>query len=413
MPRHVRLPIVGRALSPIGSEFVNVETLGGTVLLLATLCAFAWANAAGASYDGLWRRHLTLGWGQFALSQDLRHWINDGLMTIFFFVVGLEIKRELVRGELRDRHAASLPVIAAFGGMIVPALLYTAVNAGSSGSRGWAIPMATDIAFAVVVMAVLGSRVPHRLKLFLLTLAIADDIGAILVIASFYSERFAFGWLAGAIGMVLAIVVMQRLGIGNSLAYVGPAGVLWVCTQQSGVHATIAGVVLGLLTPARQFGGRDVIEGLERRLHPWSSLLVIPVFAVANAGVHLDGIALGRAATSPITWGIIAGLVVGKPLGIVAATAVGLRLRLGCLPDGLSMRHVLGAGCVAGIGFTVSFFVAGLSFGGAPLTDAKVGIVVASLVSGAIGGALLWRMRSVPERASNLQTHEKAAGDTF
>ena len=202
MTRQFRVPVVGRALSPVGSEFVNVEALGGTVLLVATLAAFAWANAAGASYADVWAHDLTLGWGRFAISQDLRHWVNDGLMTLFFFVVGLEIKRELVEGELRDRRTASLPVVAALGGMVVPALLYTAVNAGGAGSRGWAIPMATDIAFAVVVLAVLGSRVPNPLRLFLLTLAIVDDIGAILVIALFYSEHIAFGWLLAAAGVI-------------------------------------------------------------------------------------------------------------------------------------------------------------------------------------------------------------------
>ncbi len=354
-----------------------------------------------ASYDDLWARRLTLGWGELTLSLDLHHWINDGLMTVFFFVVGLEIKRELVRGDLRDRRTASLPVLAAFGGMIVPALLYAALNAGGVGSRGWAIPMATDIAFAMVVMVVLGSRVPHRLKLFLLTLAIVDDIGAILVIAFFYSTGTAWAWLLGATVIVLMIVAMQRVALGHPAVYVLPAVVLWVCMQRSGVHATIAGVVLGLLTPARPFGGRDVIEGLEHRLHPWSSLLVIPVFVVANAGVHLNSAALQGAWTSKITLGVFVGLVVGKPLGILLATAIGLRMRLGRLPEGVSTRHVLGVGCVAGIGFTVSLFVADLSFQNALLAEAKVGIVAASLVSGTLGGALLYRIcansrRSLP-----------------
>jgi NhaA family Na+:H+ antiporter len=254
--------------------------------------------------------------------------------------------------------------------------------------------MATDIAFGVVVLAVLGSRVPPGLKLFLLTLAIVDDIGAILVIALFYSEGIAAEWLLGSVGVVLLILVLQRLGLGRPIVYVVPAVVLWVCTQQSGVHATIAGVTLGLLTPARPFGGRAVIERLEHRFHPWSSLLVIPVFAVANAGVHLDAAALERAATSEITWGVVLGLVVGKPVGIVLATALGVRLRLGRLPDGLSLRHVLGVGCVAGIGFTVSLFVANLSFDGPLLSEAKVGIVAASLVSGTVGSVMLYRMRS-------------------
>jgi NhaA family Na+:H+ antiporter len=391
MTRHVRLPVVGRALKPFGSDFVSVEALGGTVLAVATVSALVWANVAGASYDELWASHLTIGLGTFSVSVDLRHWVNDGLMTLFFFVVGLEIKRELVEGELRERRTASLPAIAAVGGMAIPALLYSAVNAGGPGSRGWAIPMATDIAFAVVVLGVLGSRIPNALRLFLLTLAIVDDIGAIFVIALFYSEQIAFAWLLGACGVVALVVLAQRLGLANPLFYVVPAFALWVCAFESGVHPTIAGVALGLLTPVRPIRGRRVIDKLEFGLHPWSSLLVIPVFAVANAGVNLDADAWDRALTSPITWGIILGLVVGKPAGIVLATMLGVRLRLGRLPDGVSMRQIFGAGCVAGIGFTVSLFVADLSFAGARLGDAKVGIIVASAVSAAIGSTWLFR----------------------
>jgi NhaA family Na+:H+ antiporter len=399
MTRHIRVPVVGRALAPVGSEFVSVEALGGTVLLVATVAGFVWANAAGRSYDDLWARQLTLGWHSFAMSQDLRHWVNDGLMTVFFFVVGLEIKRELVRGELRDRRAATLPVAAAVGGMVVPVLLYLAVNAGDSAGRGWAVPMATDIAFAAVMLSVLGSRVPPRARLFLLTLAIVDDIGAILVIAFFYSKHVDVRWLVGAAAFVVLVVIAQRLGIGHPLLYVVPALALWVCTRESGVHATLAGVVLGILTPARPVGRRDVLDGLLRRLHPWSSLLVIPLFALANAGVHLDGATLARAATSRIAWGVVVGLVVGKPLGIMIATTVSLRFGLGRLPEGLTLRHVFGLGCVAGIGFTVSLFVADLSFQGARLGDAKVGIVAASLLSGLVGAVAFAALRSSPPGA--------------
>ena len=395
MARHFRVPIVGRALSPVGSEFVSVEALGGTVLLVTTFAALAWSNIASGSYEDLWGNSLTIGWGQFSLSEDLRHWVNDGLMTLFFFVVGMEIKGELVRGELRDRRTAILPVIAAAGGMVFPALLFAAVNIGTAGSRGWAIPMATDIAFAVVVLGALGTRVPNPLRLFLLTLAIVDDIGAILVIALFYSEPVALGWLFGALGIVVGIFIAQRLQLGNPLVYVLPAIALWVCTYESGIHATISGVALGLLTPARPIRGREVIDALQHRLHPWSSLLVVPVFAVANAGVHLDGAALERALTSGIAWGVILGLVVGKPLGIVIASVLGIRLGLGRLPESLSLRHVVGAGCVAGIGFTVSLFVADLSFNSALLSDAKVGILVASVVSAAVGSAWLYNLRTL------------------
>ncbi len=386
---HIRIPVLGRAVAPVGSDFVSVEALGGVALLGATLGALVWANVGGASYAEVWGYDLTIGAGEFAISEDLAHWVNDGLMTVFFFVVGLEINRELICGELRDRRTASLPALAAIGGMAVPALLYVIVNAGGAGSRGWAIPMATDIAFAVVVLAVLGARVAKPLKLFLLTLAIVDDIGAIVVIAVFYSEGIAFVWLLGALAVVGLILCLQRLGIGHPALYVLPAVVLWVCMFESGVHATIAGVVLGLLAPARPFGGRAVIDDLEAQLHPWSSFVVIPIFALANAGLPLDVAAIDRALMSPISWGIVVGLAVGKPIGIVLATAMGVRLRLGRLPDGLSFRHVVGVGCVAGIGFTVSLFVADLSFTNPLLSEAKTGILAASLLSAAVGIAWL------------------------
>jgi Na+:H+ antiporter, NhaA family len=386
---HVRIPFVGRALTPVGSDFVSVEALGGVVLAAATVAALVWANAAGASYAEVWHHDLTIGWGDFTISEDLLHWVNDGLMTIFFFVVGLEIKRELVRGDLRDPRTASLPVLAAIGGMLVPALVYATVNAGGTGSRGWAIPMATDIAFAVVVLAVLGGRVPGPLKLFLLTLAIVDDVGAIIVIAVFYSEGIALRWLLGAGVVVVVIFCLQRLGVGHPLLYVVPALVLWVCMLESGVHATLAGVVLGLLTPARPFGGRDVIDRLEAAVHPWSSFLVVPIFALANAGLSLEPAAVERALTSEIAWGIIVGLVVGKPLGIMLATGLGLRLRVARLPDGVSLRCLTGAACLAGIGFTVSLFVADLSFVGGMLREAKTGILIASLVAATVGSVWL------------------------
>jgi NhaA family Na+:H+ antiporter len=269
--------------------------------------------------------------------------------------------------------------LAALGGMVVPALLYVAINASGPGTRGWAIPMATDIAFAVVVLALFGARVPKSLKLFLLTLAIVDDIGAIVVIALFYSEGIALNWLAGAFSVVVVILCMQRAGLGHPLLYVLPAVVLWVCTLESGVHATLAGVALGLLTPAAT--GQNVIEGLERRLHPWSSLLVVPIFALANAGLNLEPAAMQRALSSPIAWGVIVGLVVGKPLGIVLVSTLAVRCRISRPLDGVSFGQVMGASCAAGIGFTVSLFIADLSFDGMLLSEAKSGILVASVLS--------------------------------
>jgi len=363
------------------------------------VAALVWANVAEVSYFDFWHHPVDLSFGPFDLDLSRAHWVTDGLMTLFFFVVGLEIKREVVRGELRDPRTAALPVVAAVGGMVVPALLFVAVNVGEPTIKGWAIPMATDIAFAVGVLAILGSRVSRSLKLFLLTLAIVDDIGAILVIAVFYSKGIEFGWLAAAIGVVAVILALQRLGVGSPLAYVLPALTLWLFVDQSGVHATIAGVILGLLTPARPFGGTQVIEGLEHRLHPWSSFVVVPLFALANAGVVIDSETVRRAASSPVAIGVVVGLVIGKPLGITLATAVGARLGVGRLPEGMGWRQVVGVGAVAGIGFTVALFVDDLSFAGPSFDDAVLGILVGSLVSGIVGAVILGTGRAAREAA--------------
>jgi NhaA family Na+:H+ antiporter len=384
----------------MGSSFVYIEVLGGVALLAATLAALAWANIGPLSYHEVWSTHLTIGLGRFTLTEDLQHWVNDGLMTVFFFVVGLEIKREIVRGELRDPRTASLPVIAAVGGMIVPALLYLAINAGGPGGRGWAIPMATDIAFAVAVLAIAGSRAPSNLKLFLLTLAIVDDIGAIVVIALFYSGQISATWLLGAAGAICVILILQRLNVRYVVAYILPAVALWVCVLESGVHATIAGVLLGLLTPARPFGGREIIEELEAGLHPWSTFVAVPLFALANAGVYLRGDGIGQAFSSRIAWGIVIGLVIGKPLGIVTTTALARRLKLGRLPDGVRLAHIAAAGAAAGIGFTVSLFVANLSYDGVRLADAKIAILGASIIAGAVGLTLLRVTGSSPPTPS-------------
>jgi Na+:H+ antiporter, NhaA family len=391
---HVRIPVAGRALSPVGSDFVSVEVLGGVLLLGALVAALVWSSTAPTSYAEVWAHELTIGLGRFSLVEDLGHWVNDGLMTLFFLVVGLEIKRELVRGELRDRRTALVPAIAALGGMAVPAILFTAANFGGTGSRGWAIPMATDIAFAVVVLAALGSFVPKPLKLFLLTLAIVDDIGAIVVIAIFYSDGITIGWLLGALAVALVVALGVRLGVTHVAVYILPAFLLWLCLFESGVHPTIAGVTLGLLAPAHPVGTRDVIGGLEHRLHPWSSFVVVPLFALANAGMHLDAHVIRRASTSAVAWGIVAGLVLGKPIGITLAASIATRTRIGRLPDGITFRHLLGAGCLAGIGFTVSLFIAELSFKGTILDDAKLGILVASVASALLGTALLLLTRS-------------------
>jgi Na+:H+ antiporter, NhaA family len=371
------------------AEFLNTEAVGGIVLLAAVTAAIVWANLAPGSYETFWSHELTIGFGDAAVTETLAHWVTEGLMTVFFFVVGLEIKRELVRGELRDPRRAALPALAALGGMVVPAGLYVIVNLGRSSAEGWGIPMATDIAFAIAVLSVLGSRIHRPLKVFLLTLAIVDDIGAIIVIALFYSEGVSGAWLLAAVGAVLAILAMRALGVARPLWFVLPGALLWYCCLESGIHATIAGVVLGLLAPTGEVRGRRVIEQLEHRLHPWSSLVIVPLFALASAGVLLDVDSLRNAAGSTVTWGVIAGLVLGKPLGIYLASRLAVSLGIGRLPSELRWSQILGAGALAGIGFTVSLFVADLAFFGPWLRDAKLGILFASVTAAVIGWFLL------------------------
>ena len=386
----IRVPKAGQWLPPMRSDFVHIEVLSGVVLALATVVALVWANVATAAYEDFWHTSLRIGIGDFAIDESLLHWVNDGLMTLFFFVVGLEIKRELVVGDLRDRQAAALPVAAAVGGMVVPALVFVALNLGGEGIDGWAIPMATDIAFALAVLAIVGSKAPKELKLFLLTLAIVDDIGAIVVIALFYGEGIDLRWLAGTAAVIVVIALMRLASVVHPAWYVLPGVALWVVTFESGVHATIAGVILGLLTPTGPVGGRQVLTDLEDTLHPWSSFLVVPVFALANAGVVLDHASLEAAVTGTVAWGVVLGLVVGKPLGIMTASALAVRLRIGVLPAGVALRHLIGLSLIAGIGFTVSLFVADLAFAGELLGEAKVAILAASVLAAA-GGSILVR----------------------
>jgi NhaA family Na+:H+ antiporter len=372
-------------------EFLRTEAGGGVVLLLGALVALVWANSPWeGAYRDLWHHEIAVGSGEWAVRETLGHWINDGLMAVFFFVVGLEIKRELVCGELRDRRAAALPVVAAVGGMVVPAALFRLMVGGGPAAHGWGIPMATDIAFAVGVLALLGSRVPRSLKVFLLTLAIVDDIGAIAVIAVFYSARIESGWLLAAAALLGVLVGARRLGVGWVVVLVPVALLVWYCTYRSGVHPTIAGVALGLLTPVG-LSGRPVLEQLEGRLHPWSSYLVIPVFALANAGVALDGSALGDAAGSRLTWAVVVGLVVGKLVGIAGATVITARSPLGQLPSGAGLHHILGVAALGGIGFTVSLFITGLAFRDEALqAQAKIGILGGSLLAAVAGAAILF-----------------------
>ena len=291
-----------------------------------------------------------------------------------------------------------MPAIAALGGMVVPAAVYLAFNATGAGRDGWGIPIATDIAFVLGALSLLGSRAPSGLRLFLLAIAIIDDIVAIVVIAVFYSDGIDFGALAGAAAMVIVVVVMRRLRITQPIAYLVPAVGLWLLLHESGVHATIAGVALGLLTPARPVAGRAVLDDLQQRLHPFSSLVVVPLFALANAGVNVRVDALRDAATSRVTWGVALGLVVGKTAGITGATLLARRVGIGALPDDLGARQLIGGAALAGIGFTVALFIADLTFAGTEgLADAKLAILAASILAGA-GGSIVLTAR--PRRKS-------------
>ena len=378
-------------LNPL-ADFLREEAAGGLVLLGATVVALVWANTpARDAYEDLWHTDLTLGAGSLAIREDLRHWVNDALMALFFFVVGLEIKRELVAGELRDRRAAALPAMAAIGGVLLPAGVFVAIVGGGEAASGWAIPMATDIAFAVGVLALLGDRVSDGVKLLLLAIAVVDDIIAITVIAIFYAEAISPGWLAVAASMLALVVLQRRLGVTRVIAYV-PAGVmLWVATHESGVHATVAGVALGLLTPTGEVGGRQVLEDLEHRLHHVTSFVAVPLFALANAGVYLGGGKLGDAAGARVAWAIAVGLVLGKLAGIAGATFLGLRVGVGTLPEGVARTQVWGVAALGGVGFTVSLFIAGLAYDSVELQEqAKVGIFAGTLVSGLLGAGALW-----------------------
>jgi len=371
-------------------DFLNTEASSGLALLTAAVAALVWANLFEQSYVETWETQLRLGVGGAAKTLDLRHWINDALMAVFFLVVGLEIKRELVVGELRDRRTAIVPVVAAAGGMIGPALTYLAFNPAPPTSRGWGIPMATDIAFAVGVLAALGRRAPPGMKLFLLTLAIVDDIGAIAVIALVYTEKLAVEGLLWAAGGVLMIVVLRRLGTRPAWAYLLPGFVIWAGTAASGVHPTIAGVALGLATPARPIRGRAVLDDLQERLHPLSSFVVIPLFALANAGISVDAASLRNAVGSPVFAGTSVGLVAGKTLGITLATVAVLRVSRAKLPAGMRLWHVAAVGALGGIGFTVAIFIGELAFTDPSVAGAaKTGVLLGSIVSALLGAAIL------------------------
>ena len=425
------------------SEFLKLEIAGSVLLLGATVLALVIANtAAHAAFESL--LHVEIGFeiGRWTFAQSLKHWIDDGLMALFFFVIGLEVKREMVVGELSKPRQALLPVVAALGGMLVPAAIYVALNAGGAGLRGWGIPMATDIAFVLGVLTVLGSKAPAGLKLFVTALAIADDIGAILVIALFYSSGISLTWLAAGAVLLAVLALLNALKVDSAVPYALLGVAVWFCFLNSGVHATIAGVLVAFTIPTRarlsplEFveRSRDRLEAIElvddpdahvldddvqqncalelghdsvliasplqrmeHALHPLTTFLVLPLFALANANLRLVGLDVGALLVQPVTLGVFFGLLIGKPVGIAAFSWLAVKMGLTELPKGLSWRHVIGGGVLGGIGFTMSLFVANLAFRADAmlLDEAKLAVLGTSVVAG-IAGYLFLRAAARP-----------------
>jgi NhaA family Na+:H+ antiporter len=373
-------------------EFLRLEASGGFVLVVAAAIAMMWANSpVGPFYETLLALPVSIQAGAFAIAKPLLLWINDGLMAIFFLLVGLEIKREVLEGELSSLANAALPAIAAIGGIILPALVYLAVNASDSAAlRGWAIPTATDIAFALGVLALLGNRIPSSLKLFLLALAIIDDLGAIVIIAALYTSDLAVGSLALAGAALVALVVLNQAGITRLAPYILVGIFLWVCVLKSGVHATLAGVALAFAIPLRVDDEDEApLHSVEHGLHPWVTYAILPLFAFANAGVPLGGVAVHDLLKS-VPAGLVLGLFVGKPLGVMAASVAAVRLGMAALPDGTRWSHLCGVSLLAGIGFTMSLFIGTLAFSASEhLTQLRIGVLVGSLLSASSGYVVL------------------------
>jgi Na+:H+ antiporter, NhaA family len=391
---HIIRKLHPRHVSAVLGTFLKDESTSGKLILLMTVLAILVVNTPlRDTYEHFWQLNLGVGLGSWDLTLDLRHWVSEGLMAFFFLVVGLEIKRELVRGELRNLRLAALPIAAALGGMVVPALLYASFNASPDKLPGWGIPIATDIAFAVGVLALLGRRVPLALKLFLLTLAIADDIGAIVVIALFYAEIIHYGYLATSVVLLISLWFARKQLVGRTVLLLCLGIVLWVTTHLSGIHASIIGVAMGLLAPMKSEAGGSVAARLERTFLPVSTFLALPVFAFANAGIVLSAHTITDPSTDSIMVGIILGLVVGKVVGITAATWLMVRFGHARLPQGMYWSHIVGVGFIAGIGFTVSIFITELAFGENTLflEAAKMSIFIASAASALLGAVVLHR----------------------
>ena len=395
-------------ISPL-ADFFKQESASGKLIVLASLVGLLVANSPwGKSYFEILESTFSFSLSAFSFEMDLIHFVNDGLMTIFFFVVGLEIKRELVEGHLSTLKNAALPFFAAIGGMLVPALIYLSI-AGDSYSSGWAIPVATDIALAVGVLGLIGSKSISILRPFLLGLAVIDDIGAILIIAVFFSVGVNFSWLLAAGVLVLIVVLIKYLDIRFTTVYIFLGLILWLCLYKSGVHPTMAGVILGLLAPAIPFISKEyvdteelvdlsvsktkkiaknsvsVVEWLLHQIHPWTAFLIVPLFAFANSGIVISSQSLQEALNSPLAWAIFAGLVAGKPLGILAFSFVAIKTNVGALSGTVKWREIFATGSSAGIGFTVSIFIAKLAFTDPNLQNlAILSVLVASVFSGVL-----------------------------
>lgn len=373
------------------TRFINHEATAGLILVFAAVAALVFTNIGYAeSYDYFLELPVSVQIGNIGLSKTLIHWINEGLMAIFFFLVGLEIKREVLQGNLSSREQIILPAMAALGGMLAPALIYAYFNLGTSSIGGWAIPAATDIAFALGALALIGSRVPLSLKVFLLTLATLDDLGAIIIIAVFYTSDLSLVGL-GLAGIAFAcLVILNRLRVDRTAPYLFFGLAMWVFVLESGVHATLSGVALAMTIPLLRSDGSSFIHALEEGLHPYVKFLILPLFAFANAGIPLAGLSMDSL-TSPLPLGIAAGLVFGKPLGILLAVTACVSLGFAKLPERATWTHVTGVGCLAGIGFTMSLFIGTLAFDSPSQIDAvRVGVIAGSIISTLLGLAILW-----------------------
>jgi Na+:H+ antiporter, NhaA family len=373
------------------ARFINHEATAGLILVVAAAAALVFTNIGYAeSYDYFLELPVSVHIGGIGLDKTLVHWINDGLMAIFFFLVGLEIKREVLQGNLSSREQITLPAMAALGGMLLPALIYAYFNWGASSIGGWAIPAATDIAFALGALALIGARVPLSLKVFLLTLATLDDLGAIVIIAVFYTSELSLVGLGLAGTAFTCLVILNRLRIDRTAPYIFFGFAMWVFVLKSGVHATLAGVALAMTIPLLRRDGSNFIHALEEGLHPYVKFLILPLFAFANAGIPLAGLSMDSL-TSSLPLGIAAGLVLGKPLGILLAVTACVSLGFAKLPERATWTHVIGVGCLAGIGFTMSLFIGTLAFESPTQIDAvRVGVIAGSIVSTLLGLMILW-----------------------